>query len=113
MFSGVSTRSPYDKHILTVQAIDRDAVGTGIVRYQLTAGHTNPFNDSQAIFGIHEKFGIITNKILMRQFSGSFFEVTVNARDRVIFEDSESANKPALVRVLSCVILRGVKVKWF
>lgn len=94
---GVSSRSPYDKHILTVQAIDRDAIGTGVVRYNLVEGYRNPDNLSQTMFGIHEKFGVISNKILMREFAGLTFSVTVNARDRVSIEDSESANTSALV----------------
>lgn len=94
----MSSRSPYDQHIVTVQAIDRDAVGTGVVRYKLVDGQ-NKYNASHAMFGIHEKFGVISNKILMREYAGETFMVTVNARDRISEEDAESANTSALVGV--------------
>jgi len=100
----VSTRAPYNKHILTVQAIDRDAVGTGIVRYMLVGnGHTRvpASGERQNLFDIHPKFGVISNKVLMRQYAGQTFYVTVNARDEESIADSEDTNTTALVHLFS------------
>lgn len=89
--SGVSSRSSFDKHILTLQAIDRDAIGTGVVRYTVTGGNKVA---NLTLFDIHEKFGVITNKVLMRRYADSTFFVTVNARDR---EDSATAESADIV----------------
>lgn len=99
--TGVSARAPFEKHILTVQAIDSDAIGTGVVRYLLTDGHTV---GNTTLFGIHEKYGILTNRVLMRKYTDSTFFVTVNARDREDVNTAESANTVA--KVTKCCGLR-------
>lgn len=94
IFTGVSARSPYDKHIMTIQAIDRDAIGTGVVRYRITDGNKN---GNVTLFDIHPKFGVITNKVLMRRYADRTFFVTVNARDNEDIEAAESASTVAKV----------------
>lgn len=96
VFTGVSARAPFDKHILTVQAIDRDAVGTAVVRYRVVNG--NKVNN-RTLFDIHPKFGVVTNKVLMRRYADSTFFITINARDREDMETAESSNTVAKVFV--------------
>jgi len=100
----VSTRSPYEKQILTVQARDEDAVGSGIVRYRLVSGNTANGKD---LFGIHEKLGVLTNKVLMRDYANQIFDLKVNARDAENIAEAESAN--ASVKVF--VTIPGKEVK--
>ncbi|XP_052765608.1 cadherin-87A-like isoform X2 [Mya arenaria] len=97
----VSTRAPLNKQIMTVQAIDRDAVGSGVVRYRLVGSNhiANINGQDKFLFYIHPKFGIMTNKVLMNQYAGQTFEVQVNARDGESIEESEDANTTALVFV--------------
>ncbi|KAL4240786.1 Protocadherin-16 [Mactra antiquata] len=92
----VSARAPFESHIMTIQAIDSDAIGTGVVRYRVTDGH---MIGNTTLFGIHEKFGIITNRMLMRRYADSTFFVTVNARDREDIDTAESANTVAKIFV--------------
>ncbi|XP_060576432.1 cadherin-87A-like isoform X2 [Ruditapes philippinarum] len=92
----VSARAPYDKHILTVQAVDRDAIGTPVVRYSVIGGNVVR---NKTLFDIHPKFGVVTNKVLMRSYADTTFFITINARDREDSETAESANTVAKVFV--------------
>ena len=93
IISGVSSRSSFDKHILTVSAVDYDAVGDGVVRYRLMGQEQL----ETPMFGIHEKFGVITNKVLMRDYIDNVFMLTVNARDREDIAKAEATNTTAIV----------------
>ena len=78
---------------MTVSAKDYDAVGTGIVRYRLMEQEQL----ERPLFGIDEKFGVISNKVIMRDYLNRVFELTVNARDREVIENSNDVNTTALV----------------
>ena len=91
----MSTRSSFDKSILTVSAVDYDAQGAGIVRYTLKDGPQN--SNNQPIFGIDESFGILTNKVLMRNYADRIYNLIVNARDREDAAVAEDANTTVTV----------------
>ena len=95
-YPGVSTRSSFDKSIITVSAVDYDAQGAGVVRYSLKDGPVN--KNTQPIFGIQETFGILSNKVQMIDYANSIFQLTVNARDRQDEAVAEDANTTVTVR---------------
>lgn len=104
-FSGVSSRSSFDKHIVTVSAVDYDATGTGVVKYRLMNTITN--NAGQPLFGIHDTFGVISNKVLMRQYTDNIFDLIVNARDRENIALAESVNTTVTVSVFKKSFIRA------
>ena len=53
----------------------------------------------QPLFGIHDTFGVITNKVLMRDYTDEIFELKVNARDRENIADAESVNTTVTVSI--------------
>ncbi|XP_053380396.1 cadherin EGF LAG seven-pass G-type receptor 2-like [Mercenaria mercenaria] len=95
-FGCVSVRAEYGKHILKVQAIDRDAVGTGVVRYRVTGGNKV---GNTTLFDIEPKHGVVRNKVLMKKYADSTFFVTINARDQENIETAESADTVAKIFV--------------
>ncbi|KAL3876984.1 hypothetical protein ACJMK2_034754 [Sinanodonta woodiana] len=89
----ISTRSPFSKSIIQVQAVDRDAIGTGIVRYRIVNGN------SMDIFAINDRLGIVTNKVLVKDYADQSFMLTVEARDAINITDSVQNTAPVYIFV--------------
>lgn len=93
----VSSRSSFDKHIVTVSAVDYDAKGSRVVRYRLMNEVNN--GNGQPLFGIHDTFGVVSNKVLMREYTDNTFDLIVNARDRENIASAESVNTTVKIYV--------------
>ncbi|KAK3593636.1 hypothetical protein CHS0354_025527 [Potamilus streckersoni] len=88
----ISTRSPFSKSIVQVQAVDRDSVGTGIVLYRIVNGNMD-------IFAVNERLGIVTNKVLVKDYADQRFVLTVEARDAINITDSVQNTVPVYIFV--------------